>query len=437
MGSPTHGSGVPDNPRNRVGRRSPWWVVGASVAIQILLSALVLQSYGAYASVWGGEFGWSKTVLASAFSVTRLESGLMGPVQGWLLQRFGVRAVMRTGLVVLALGYIALSRIQGMTGFLIAIALIGLGVSLAGILSILTIIVNWFEARRATALAVMQLGQSFGGLMVPVVAVGIVHFGWRAATLLSAALFVTIGMAAVQLFVARPKDANAGAALGASTGRGATAPVAQAVNHAESFRDFTLREAVATRTFWLLALGHALAFMAVSAITVHLIVDLTSYAGFTLTHAAAAFSLVTVAAMAGQVLGGVLGDRTDKRRLAAVAASLHVPAFILLAFVASLPGVVAFACLHGLGWGMRTPLMASLRADYFGRSSFPMIMGLSTMLVMAGGVVGPIVTGVVADRTGSYEGAFVLLAASSVAATAAFWWATAPRREPSGRATVG
>lgn len=414
----------------RLAARSGWWVVGASVAVQVLLSALFLQSFGAYASVWADDFRWSKTMLATAFSLTRLESGLLGPVQGWLLQRYGVRAVMRTGMVLLAAGYLALSRVHAVTPFYLAIAVVGLGASLAGILSIITIIVNWFEARRATALAVMQLGQSVGGLAVPLVALGILRFGWRGAAVISAGLFLTIGLAAVQLMVDRrpARDAD-------DAGEEGTASVAASIptraTGGAAPRDFGFREALATRSFWLLSAGHGLAMMGISAVTVHLIVDLTTYHGFALTRAATVLSLVTVAAMAGQLTGGFLGDRTDKRRLAAMAVSLHVPAFVILAFDVNVVGAVVFACLHGLAWGVRTPLMASLRADYFGRASFATIMGMSTTLVMIGGVLGPIVAGAMADRTGSYQASFVLLAATSALAVLAFWWAKAPARPPS------
>ena len=65
--------------------------------------------------------------------------------------------------------------------------------------------------------------------------------------------------------------------------------------------------------------------------------------------------------------------------------------------------VIAFAILHGLAWGVRGPLMQAIRADYFGRSSFGVIMGFSTLIIMVGLVAGPLVAGVLADATGGYE----------------------------------
>jgi MFS family permease len=72
--------------------------------------------------------------------------------------------------------------------------------------------------------------------------------------------------------------------------------------------------------------------------------------------------------------------------------------------------VLAFAVLHGLGWGMRGPLMSAIRADYFGSAAFGRITGMSSMIVTFGMMGGPLVAGVLADRTGSYVAGFSVLA---------------------------
>jgi OFA family oxalate/formate antiporter-like MFS transporter len=88
--------------------------------------------------------------------------------------------------------------------------------------------------------------------------------------------------------------------------------------------------------------------------------------------------------------------------------------------------VLLFAVLHGLSWGMRGPLMAAIRADYFGSASFGTITGVSSMIVMFGMILGPLVAGVLADRTGSYVPGFSVLAALAAAGSVAFWRARRP-----------
>ena len=90
--------------------------------------------------------------------------------------------------------------------------------------------------------------------------------------------------------------------------------------------------------------------------------------------------------------------------------------------------VVAFAMLHGVGWGMRGPLMVALRADYFGPSSFGTIMGFSSLIVMFGMSGGPIVAGLMADASGNYESGLALLAFGSFLGSFCFYFASRPER---------
>ena len=93
-----------------------WWIVTAGVGVQFLQSALLGQAYGAYVVLLRNDFGWSKTLLSGASALREAESGITGPIQGWLLDRFGPRAVARSGVVTLGIGFMLFSRItQGVS----------------------------------------------------------------------------------------------------------------------------------------------------------------------------------------------------------------------------------------------------------------------------------------------------------------------------------
>ena len=87
------GRGVAGARRRVTGVFYGWWIVAAGAGIQLLGGALLGQAFGAYVVLLREEFGWSKTVLSAASSLREAESGVMGPVQGWLLNRFGPRLV--------------------------------------------------------------------------------------------------------------------------------------------------------------------------------------------------------------------------------------------------------------------------------------------------------------------------------------------------------
>jgi MFS family permease len=108
--------------------------------------------------------------------------------------------------------------------------------------------------------------------------------------------------------------------------------------------------------------------------------------------------------------------------------AMHGAALLLLAFATRLSMVVAFAMLHGIAWGVRGPLMAAIRADYFGSAAFGTISGFSSLIVMLGMMGGPLVAGILADRTGSYRVGFVILAGLAALGSVFFLLARRPAR---------
>jgi OFA family oxalate/formate antiporter-like MFS transporter len=125
--------------------------------------------------------------------------------------------------------------------------------------------------------------------------------------------------------------------------------------------------------------------------------------------------------------GGWLGDRYSKRWIAAGCMLAHAIALLLLATATTFRMVLAFAMLHGLAWGLRGPLMAAIRADYFGSLSFGTITGISSLIAMVGMLAGPLVAGVLADRTGCYVPGFSVLAAVAAVGSVFFVMARPPK----------
>src|SRR5215475_14629631 len=97
-----------------------WWMVGSGFGLELLIGALMFHAYGAYAVLLREEFGWSKTMLSAAFSMARAESGILGPIQGWLTDRFGPRALIRTGMTIFGLAFVLFSQIGSPPTFFLA-----------------------------------------------------------------------------------------------------------------------------------------------------------------------------------------------------------------------------------------------------------------------------------------------------------------------------
>jgi len=403
-----------------------WWIVGAGFVLEALMGALLFHAYGAYVVLLRGEFGWSKTMFSAAFSMARAESGILGPIQGWLTDRFGPRTLIRIGMIVFGVGFILFSQIRSPFTFFATFFLIALGSSLGGYLPIAVAIVAWFRRRRSLALSISSTGMPVGGLLTPVVALALTGFGWRWTAFLSGVLILVVGLPIARLVHHRPEprgewpDGEPPAPAGTATGDRRSASAAGV--------DFTPREAMRTPVLWYISLGHGSALLVVSAFTVHLIVHVTERLGYSLREGASAVALMTVMQMIGHLSGGLAGDRFSKRGIVVGCMVAHAAGLLLLASATAFSAVAAFAVLHGLAWGIRGPLMSAIRADYFGSASFGTITGISSMVVMFGMVGGPIIAGVLADRTGSYEMGFRILA--GLAALGSIFFVLARRPSP-------
>ncbi len=403
-----------------------WWIVAAGFTIEALIGSLMFHAYGAYLVLLRDEFGWSKTLLSAAFAMARAESGILGPIQGWLTDRFGPRALIRVGMIIFGVGFMLFSQIGSPATFIATYFMMALGSSLGGFLPVTVAIVNWFRRRRALALSISATGMATGGLLVQGVVLALSRFGWRWTAFASGVLVLLIGLPIAQLVRHRPEPYGYrvdGSENPETSPRGARAEVAV---------DFTAREAMRTRAFWFISAGHGAALLGVSAVMVHLIVHVTERLGYSLRQSAALLALMTVMQVSGQLAGGWAGDRWSKRLIASGCMLAHAIALAMLATAATFGMVVGFAILFGLAWGVRGPLMGALRADYFGGAAFGTITGFSSMVAMLGMMGGPLLAGILADRTGSYQVGFMTLAI--LAALGSVFFALAVRPAPPHRA---
>jgi sugar phosphate permease len=400
-----------------------WRIVGAGFGLEILIGALLFHAYGAYVVLMREEFGWSRTLFSAVFAMARAESAILGPVQGWLTDRFGPRALMRVGMTVFGLGFILFSRIDSPLEFFGAFFLVAVGAGIGGYVPIAVAVVNWFRRRRALALGLTSSGSAVGGLLTPVVVASLTTLGWRGTALLSGLLILGIGLPAAQVFRHRPErygeypDGLPPEDAGPSPAR---------IGSAGASVDFTPREAMRTGAFWLVSMGHGAALLVVSAVIVHMVTHVTERLGYSLAQAATVVALLTVAQIAGHLGGGWAGDRVSKRVIAAACMIGHAVALLSLAWASAYWMVIVFAGLHGLSWGARGPLMAAIRADYFGAAAFGTISGVSSMVTMLGMMGGPLVAGILADRTGSYGLGFTVLACLALAGSVCFLLANRP-----------
>ena len=403
-----------------------WWIVGSSAVIQCLAGMLWMHATGAYMVFLQSEFAWSATVFSIAFAMTRVESGLLGPLQGWLTDRFGPPTIMRIGTVLFGLGFFLFALVDSVWTFFGAYAVIAIGSSLGGFATLMVSIVNWFDRHRAKAVAISQMGFAVGGLCVPLVILCLETFGWRVTAVISGFLVMAAGMPLSYVLRHRPQphgEVPDGLLLPPEQRSAASRRSGEA-----GTRDFTAGEAARTPAFWLISGSHALSLLVVSGVMLHLIPHLTNGLGYGVLEAGYVVGMLTGFQLLGQLCGGYLGDRFSKRWICAICMLAHCAGLLMVTWATSFLMVFAFTLLHGVAWGTRGPLMVALRADYFGSQSFGTIMGWSSLIVMLGMSGGPVVAGVMRDIYGDYQLAFTALAVASLLGFFGFLAATPPAR---------
>ncbi len=393
-----------------------WRIVIAGGLINALMWGFLHQSFGAYFAVLSEERGWSKTALSGAAAIQPLEGAILGPILGWLLGRFGPKSLIRAGVIMFGAGFMLLSQIETLPQVYGAFVLIALGAGLCGYMPITVVLVNWFEKSRTRALSAVTLGGTLGGVLVPVLAWSMQAYGWRATAFASGLITILLAWPLTGIIRNRPEDLGETVdglpPVPAKAGGAAATPSHQ--------QGHTAREAVRTGAFWWISIGHGFALLAVMAVNVHAITHMKESLGYEIAEAAIYFSVMLVFQFLGTVLGMVIGDRYDKRHMATACMLVHMVALLLLAYATGPVMLVAFGVLHGTAWGLRGPLMAAMRADYFGRRDIGMIIGLSALIYVSGQIGGPLVAGVFADLTGNYRMAFTLIAVLTGAASLFF-----------------
>lgn len=403
-----------------------WRMVWAAGGIQFMQSGMLNQAFGAYVAVLSSERGWSKTALSGAAALQSVESALIGPLLGWVLDRFGPQGVIRLGVLMLGIGFMALSQIDSVAGLYGAMIILALGSSMCGYFPLNVAIMHWFRRYRARALSAVSMGLAVGGFFVPVVAWTMQQVGWRVTAFASGVLVIVIGFPLARVMRRRPEDQGE-TVDGLPPEAPGSETAAASESHADSQPAFTPMQAVRTQAFWLLSVGHGLALLVVTAVNVHAISHIRQSLNYSIAQASLFITLMTAAQAGGVFLGWLIGDRFEKRHVAAACMFLHAAGILSLTYATGTAMLIAFALLHGVAWGLRGPFMQAIRADYFGTRSIGMILGLSALVISLGQVGGPLVAGAMADLSGDYRSGFTLLGILAALGSVMFLMAKRPQ----------
>ena len=391
-----------------------WWIVAASFFIAMYVGGVVFYGFTAVFEPIASEFGWSHTQVSFAASLRGLEMGLLAPVIGMLVDRWGPRRLIFGGAAVTALGLMLLSRTNSLLMFFGAFLLIALGMSSCTMTVLMTAVANWFRQKVGIASGIAVSGFGCGGLLVPVIVRFIELYQWRSTMVILAMGMLGIVLPLSLLFRHRPEqygdlpDGRAEDRMAFDSGSGAPQVIQT---------DVTARQALKSRTFWHIAVPFTYHVMAVSSIVTHVMPYLSSI-GIARSRSSLVATGIPLMSVVGRLGLGSLGDRLDRRRVAACAYAMMGLGALCFACA---PGggtwlFVPFLILFGVGYGGNNALRPSLTSEYFGRASFGAVFGLIIGVNMLGGIIGPPAAGWVFDSWGSYQSIWLVLAGLAVGA---------------------
>jgi len=360
------------------------------------------------------EFGWSRSVLAGAFSLFTLVHGLAAYPIGWFCDRFGPRRLVLVGSVLLAIGLVLDGAVTHPWHFYLTFGVLtSLGVAAAGWVPAVVIVQRWFPRRMGTVLGFTSAGIGVGiFLVVPLSQLLIDWVGWRGAyRALAALLAVWIVPATLWLLRDPPRPAHPPASAGVAAAEAG------------------LRQAASSRFFWLIALAQGSASFTNQMLLAHQVAYLVDH-GVTTLAAASVVGVVGLGSILGKGGGGWASDVIG-REITYTAGMALVAGSVGTLGVLALSGDPAWAYVYGaligVGYAVTAPLMPAVVSDLYRGRHFGAIFGAIQIANAVGGSAGPWVAGRIFDSAGTYAPAFVAALAATTLSTVAMW-IVAPRR---------
>ena len=378
-----------------------------------ITAGINFHGFGNFIIPLTNEFGWNRTTISGLFSLARMESGLLGPLEGWLVDRVGPRRLMIVGIPLMGVGYILMSRVNSLAAFFfVYIFAITLGNSLGMSTPMAASVANWFNRKRGLAFGIMWSGVGLGGFFVPAVGWLIAAYNWRIASIVIGVFIIVMGIPIAALMRHRPEPYGYMPDGEEPDTDDETGEVRRR-QQPDLSQDFTAREALMTSSFWYLTLSIAARSLVSGGVGLHLVpyfVDLGASDVFAATLAGA----VGVLSIPGRFGLSAVSDYLNRRYVMAVSLFLMTIAIVFMARATSVTQVLPFLVLYAAAQGGISVIPQSLIAEYFGRRAYATIQGFRGTIQMIGIIIGPLVSGYVFDTTGSYEWAFMGFGAASL-----------------------
>jgi len=381
---------------------NPWWVVfGSTLGLIVGNGPIVFFTFGLFLGPVTREFGWDRATFSSSLLVGHACAAAAYPFLGRAIDRYGIRRVSLTSIVLFALSLASLSLTPPSPAVFIAMAgLVGLCSAGQAPLPYAKAVTSWFDEHRGLALGIAMTGIGIGATLVPQLARAVIDgYGWRTGYVALAVLMLSVAFPVVAIFIREP-DSHA-----------------RTITYGNSILPgLTIGASVRSASFWLLAIPVFLVVTSINGIVAHLVPLLTDR-GFAIGQATSTLSAVGLSTIAGRLVSGYLLDRFFAPH---VAAGLFLLPLAGVGILAAGPGGTALliaAIALGFGLGAEVDVIGFMVSRYFGLRSYGAIYGCMFAIFTVGTGLGPVLMGLSFDRTHSYRLALAVFGVALVCAS--------------------
>jgi MFS family permease len=372
-----------------------WWIVLASFIVAFYVAGTIFYGFTAFIEPLAKEFGWSYTQISLAASLRGLEMGLLAPFVGILVDRFGSRKLMLSGVIVLGFGIILLGLTQSLLMFYGAFIFIAFGAGGCTSVVTMTAVANWFDKNVGKAMGVTASGFGASGLIIPVIVWMIATFGWRTASIILGIGMWVIGVPAAFVMRNKPEDDDH-APNDANSDK--SKHLSQRQTHVERFR---YKKIFKEKSFLYVNLAEMIRLVVLVAVVTHIMPYLSTMEISRMSSGLMAAG-IPLFSITGRFGFGWLGDLFEKKYIMAISYSLMGLGMLALCHVKLTGMIYIFLFFFSNGFGGIAVLRGALLREYYGRYNFGKLLGIMMGFGACGGIIGPTIAGWVFDRMGSY-----------------------------------
>ncbi len=373
------------------------WLIAILASLALMVSnGMSISGLSVFDESLLNEFGWNRGELKFRDMITLGVTGIAAPFLGVLLDRYGVRACMLVGWVLLGGAYYLYSSINSLGDLYLVHVILGIVLILCGLNAGVILVSNWFVEKRGTAIGIALVGTSLGGAMFPQYGTAMIEsLGWREAY--RSELIFPVVMLLLTIFVIRSKPSDKNMLPYGGTVEAGASHTDQGVAYGDALR---------SRSFWALATIACTTFYSVLGVQAHIFLHMRDMQ-FDVQTATNAISLFFLCALVGKFVFGLIADAIGPKRVFYLNIGVMLIGAVMLASMK--PTVLWGAViLFGLGWGGVYTVLQLSAITCFGLKAAGKILGTITVLDAIGGGLGIWLTGVMYTNQGSYQTPFIV-----------------------------